>query len=344
MINAIVIDDEWYNLEEIVDLVNGTGFIHVIKKYQNPIRALQEAKQYKPELAFLDIEMPEIDGINLAEQLYKVCPGIRIVFITSWNQYAVSAFDLNAVDYILKPIKLERFQRMVEKLKSEFKTKHSSYSDKIKINCFQKLEASIGGIPVKWERSKSEELFAYLVMNHDSYIHKDIIIQDLWTDYDPTRALQILQTAVSRIRNIFSQMSEKIILDYSGNKYCLLLKEVACDLVEMEHTFSDFQLDDEKTYEGIEKYLELYKKGFLEQQGYLWSMGKDMELGDNFIRILNEIVKNYSKYNKREEVLKYLKLLSQIAPYDQEVNYQLLKMWKDNGEEYEAKQHYLWLI
>lgn len=343
MIRAIVVDDEWYNLEEIADLVDGTGLIKVVKKYQNPIEALEEAEEYKPELAFLDIEMPEIDGIKLAGLLYKACPGIRVVFITSWNRYAVQAFDLNAIDYILKPIKKERFYHMVEKLEHEFKVKRNVYAKRIKIRCFEVLEASIGEMPVKWERAKAEELFAYLLMNHDCYIHKERIIEELWTDYEPIKALRILQTVVCRIRNIFSQMSEEILLDYSGNKYCLRLKAVDCDLIELESALGKYRHEDESTYENIENALSIYKSGFLSQQGYLWSMEKDEKLRKSFMQILQEIAEKYRMENKNEELCRYLKLLSVLKPYDRELNYSLLKMWKDNGEDYKAGQHYVWL-
>lgn len=342
MLRAIVVDDEWYNLEEIADLVDGTGFIQVIEKHLNPKEALEKAAQTRPDLAFLDIEMPEIDGITLAERLYEVCPGIRVVFITSWNQYAVQAFDLSAIDYILKPIKRERFLHMIDKIKNEFDISDLPTS-RIKISCFDTLEVSIGGVPVKWERAKAEELFAYLLLNHDTYIHKETIIQDLWGDYEIGKALKILQTVVCRVRNIFANMSEEILLDYSQNKYCLLLKDVDCDLIEMENFIARYKFKEESTFENIEKALTIYKSGFLVQQGYLWSMEKDEKFHKNFIRILKEIVEKYSGENKVGQMCKYMEPLTLLMPYDSDLNYQLLKIWKESKNEYKAKIHYNWL-
>jgi len=120
MINAIVVDDEWYNLQEISDLIEKTGCMEVVKKYQNPHKALIEFEKTSPDIAFIDIDMPEIDGITLAEKLINIKASIIIVFITAWKQYAVDAFDLNAIDYIVKPIRTERFNKMVEKVKERF--------------------------------------------------------------------------------------------------------------------------------------------------------------------------------------------------------------------------------
>ena len=119
MINVIVVDDEWYNLEEIADLIEKTGCMQVKQKYQNPINALNDFEAISPDVAFIDVDMPEISGTTLAEKFIEIKPSIHIVFITAWKQYAVDAFDLNAVDYIIKPIRIERFNKMIEKVKKK---------------------------------------------------------------------------------------------------------------------------------------------------------------------------------------------------------------------------------
>lgn len=120
MINVIVVDDEWYNLEEIADLIGKTGCMEVKQKYQNPLIALKEFPEICPDVAFIDVDMPEINGTLLAEKFIEISPSIIIVFITAWKQYAVDAFDLNAIDYIVKPIRQGRFDKMIEKVKDKF--------------------------------------------------------------------------------------------------------------------------------------------------------------------------------------------------------------------------------
>jgi len=119
MISAIVVDDEWYNLEEIADLIGKTNCMEVKRKYQNPITALSEFPGICPDVAFVDVDMPGIDGTALAAKFIEINPSILIVFITAWKQYAAEAFDLNAVDYIVKPIRIERFNKMIEKVKQK---------------------------------------------------------------------------------------------------------------------------------------------------------------------------------------------------------------------------------
>lgn len=119
MINVIVVDDEWYNLEEISDLIEKTSCLEIKKKYQNPLDALNDFEKIMPDVAFIDIEMPEMSGTALAEKLREIKPSILIVFITAFKQYAADAFEINAVDYIVKPIRIERFNNMIERLKEK---------------------------------------------------------------------------------------------------------------------------------------------------------------------------------------------------------------------------------
>ncbi|MDF2986978.1 MAG: two component transcriptional regulator, LuxR family [Eubacterium sp.] len=132
MIKTIVLDDEWYNLEEVCALVEKTGFMKIEGKYMNPLKALEEVASLHPQVAFIDIEMPELDGLTFAERLLEINPGVMVAFITSWNQYAVQAFELNALDYVMKPIKEERFQKLVEKIRTEIsRNERSSYAERV---------------------------------------------------------------------------------------------------------------------------------------------------------------------------------------------------------------------
>ena len=132
MIKAIVLDDEWYNLEEICGLVEKTSFMQVAARYTDPLKALEEAALLEPQVAFIDIEMPGMDGLAFAERLLQLRPETIVAFITAWNQYAVRAFDLNALDYVMKPVKEERFNQLVEKIRAEIaQNERNSYAERL---------------------------------------------------------------------------------------------------------------------------------------------------------------------------------------------------------------------
>ncbi|ABR49922.1 response regulator receiver and SARP domain protein [Alkaliphilus metalliredigens QYMF] len=343
MIRAIVIDDEWYNLEETSELIDKTGYFHVAGRYQNPLKALEEAKLTNPQVAFIDIELPEMDGITLAEKLLEVNSAMIIVFITSYNQYAVQAFDLNAIDYILKPIKGERFNRMVEKIKNEISIKSQKTSKNVKIKVFDKLMVTLGETPVKWQRTKAKELFAYLLMHHGSYVHKEKIMENLWPEYEREKALQILQTSICKIRNLFSPLKNVVKLDYSNNGYCLLVTEGECDYFQVAEALSSYKKDDPSTYASVEKASILFGGGFLAEEGYLWSMEKDQQLREALLIILKEIMKIYRNKGYKEETIRLLKAITRLVPFDENLNYMLMEIYQETKNNIAAFNHYQWL-
>lgn len=108
-VTAIIADDEAL-LRHHLDssLAEVWPELDIVSKAQNGLEAMQSIQQLKPDVAFLDIRMPELDGISLAKQLNKLDSPPLIVFITAYDEYAVKAFEHNAMDYLLKPINEER--------------------------------------------------------------------------------------------------------------------------------------------------------------------------------------------------------------------------------------------
>ena len=343
MIIAIVVDDEWYNLEETSEFIAKTDSFHVVGKYQNPLKALEEVNFTYPQVAFIDIELPEMDGITLAEKLLEINSAMIIVFITSYNQYAVQAFDLNAIDYILKPIKGERFNRMVEKIKNEISIRSQQTSKNVKIGVFDKLTVTLGDAPVKWQRTKAKELFAYLLMHHGIYVHKERIMENLWPEYEPEKALQILQTSVCKIRNLFSQIKNIVKLDYSNNSYCLLITEGECDYFQVAEALFSYKKDDPSTYILVEKASILFGGGFLAEEGYLWSLEKDQQLREALLTALKEIMDTYSHKGFKEETIRLLKAITKLAPFDENLNYILMEIYEQTKNNIAAFHHYQWL-
>lgn len=341
MIKAVVVDDELYTLSEICDYLEETGFFAVAGRYQNPLEALNNLPQAMPQVAFIDIEMPEMDGLTLAEKLLEKQPEIMIVFITSWDKYAVRAFDLNALDYILKPVRYPRFLQMVEKIRREIGQKQPLAHKTLDIKCFGSFEARIGGALVKWERAKAEELFAFLLTNHGSLMHKEVIIENLWPEYPVEKALPILQTAICKIRNIFSQLKNEVQLAYHGNCYCLTLKNVQCDYLPVKKLLDNKNPKSAAGLDELEKTCQLCAEGYLLQQGYLWSLEQDQRIKRGLQALLENKLADAPDDNLKKERL--LRLLIQVDPYREEYNLRLLQLLKQAGSSERLEKHIQWL-
>ncbi|MGR5066565.1 two-component system response regulator BtsR [Photobacterium sp. DNB22_13_2] len=118
MIKALVIDDEKYAREELIDLLEEDGSIEVIGECNNAIEALKKINALKPDVVFLDIQMPQITGIEMLSMLDPdTMP--KVVFVTAYDEYALKAFEDNAFDYLLKPVETCRLTKTIKRLARE---------------------------------------------------------------------------------------------------------------------------------------------------------------------------------------------------------------------------------
>ena len=114
MIRAIIVDDEPYCCEALTTLLEDIPEIEMISICHNAADALAAIKKYSPDLVFLDVEMPKMNGFEMLEQLPSV--NFEIIFTTSYDQYALRAIRFSAIDYILKPVDSEELQKAVQKV------------------------------------------------------------------------------------------------------------------------------------------------------------------------------------------------------------------------------------
>lgn len=341
MISAIIVEDEKFVLSEIKTMVEETGFINVVNTYNNPLAALAEVDLLRPQLALIDIQMPGMDGITLAERLLEKIPSLEVVFITAHNEYAIKAFELNALDYLLKPINPRRFALLAERVASTIAERNTGPRGLLEIQFFGGLDVKINGQAVKWVRTKAEELFCFLLINHKFAVHKETILEALWSDHDPRRGLSILQTSVSKLRNIFSPLEGVVQLDYASNKYRLNISECSCDYFLVEDILNR---DGARGYTQVEKAGHLIREGFLKGQGYLWAMEKEEQLRAKLSDILRSYVARYGESMDCAGAVGPLKLLLDIVPYDEEANNQLLRCYAKQNDGAGLTEHYQWLV
>lgn len=113
---ALIIDDERLARQELKKLLEKYPEIEIIGECSNAVEALEKIPFLNPELIFLDIQMPEMSGFQLLEKLDKVP---KVIFVTAYDEYALKAFEYNALDYLLKPIQSERLEETIKKILNE---------------------------------------------------------------------------------------------------------------------------------------------------------------------------------------------------------------------------------
>ncbi len=126
-LSAVIVDDEQLARDELAYLLKDLGDVDVVAQGKNGIEAVNLIREHAPDLVFLDVQMPGLDGFGVIKRLLdKRLPMPKIVFSTAFDQYAVKAFEVNAVDYLLKPFDKARVAQSVEKARASMEVPASS--------------------------------------------------------------------------------------------------------------------------------------------------------------------------------------------------------------------------
>lgn len=175
----ILVDDEPLLLENLKEILNSMDQFECVAEFTNPVHALDYIKSTYIDTAILDIEMPSMNGLDLADQIHKINPNINIIFLTSYSQYAISAFDVNAIGYVLKPVNSHEIHRILMKTMPQ---SNPLIPSTVSINTFDGFDVFINGQPLHFPRQKSKELLALLVDKRGATITNREGISYLWED------------------------------------------------------------------------------------------------------------------------------------------------------------------
>lgn len=344
MLKAVIVDDEQPAINMLKMLLKSAG-VEVVGEYTKSSEVLKQIGRLQPDVVFLDIEMPGIKGIELAEHLLEQIVDTDVVFVTAFRNYAVEAFELNAVDYLLKPALQQNVDRAVARL---LKQKSSRPDVKrmntgIQISCFGKIEVrnSSGDSLVKWRTAKGEELFGYLLYHRGTIVPKGKIIDNLWPECEPEIADNNLHTTVYRLKKTLKESGLNIEIKFSGGGYIMELgRDIYCDADEFEAFIAKGEVLTKENITGFEKIAALFRGDYLEGKDYSWCMAERARLQRDFSYIVKQVVCYYidsAEYKKAEQML--LKNI-EYAPYDEEAYEILLRACFLQGDRVSVIKYY----
>src|SRR5437879_11426847 len=151
-INTIIVDDEKPARDELAYLLKGFPEINVIGQGKNGVEAVALIKEHSPDLVFLDVQMPGLDGFGVLKKLVERKMKVpHVVFATAFDHYAVQAFDVNAVDYVLKPFDKARISKAIQRARKAMET-HIPAADRL-----EQLMNQLGGTKQSSSPPRSEE-------------------------------------------------------------------------------------------------------------------------------------------------------------------------------------------
>ena len=154
----IAVDDERIALEGLLDMISEASPAAVLNGFEYPEDALAFVEEHECNIAFLDVEMAGMSGVELAEQLKLRNPDINIIFATGFEEYRKEAYDLHASGYLTKPITVEKVKRELCDLRRPIPNRK-----RMRVQTFGNFEVFIDGNPVSFKYNKTKELLAYLI-------------------------------------------------------------------------------------------------------------------------------------------------------------------------------------
>ena len=268
--------------------------INIIGKYTKYTDALESLREEKPDIIFLDIEMGEINGLELAEVFMGILNKVEIVFVTAYSEYAVDAFELNAMDYLLKPIQEKRLSKAIERLKGKIEIDEFKKSYKLKVFCFGGFQVmDEKEMPLLWRTQKAKELFAYLWNEKDKPVNKNLIIEDIFPDKDLNKATTLLHTTVYQIRKNLESVGYLNGIIYVNEGY-----QLNVPVTGDRERLNEIMIRGRYEEEDIMEILKVYRGDFLEE-GYLWGIEKQ----ERYRQILFEILSIFGKKQVENNIL-----------------------------------------
>lgn len=185
LLNIIAVDDEELALLnskiEITKALDESVYkgSYVLNCFQNALQALEYVKHNSCAIAFLDIGLLEMTGIELAKQIKIFNPSVNIIFTTAYDEYANSAFDLHASGYVLKPVTATKIKAEVDHLRYGVSVKATN---RLRACTFGNFEVFVNDEPLKFKYTKSKELLAFLIDRRGSLVSNKELMASLWED------------------------------------------------------------------------------------------------------------------------------------------------------------------
>ncbi|MGG4145795.1 response regulator [Paenibacillus algorifonticola] len=352
---VILVDDECLALDYLERQLVKLNNVEVLGKYADPMNGKERILRDLPDVVFLDINLPEVSGIALAEQLLEVRPELNIVFVTAYDEYAVKAFELNALDYVVKPIHPERLMKTMERIQRRLdsfaKEKEQTVQLVKKANEEQHLVLQLLGqfsvefsgkkdAAIRWRTTKAQELFLYLLQHREQLVRKSILIDLLWPDNGTEKIYAQLYTTVYHIRKTLDQFGKCFHIANTTEGYILTLNQVVLDVEEWERGIAAAPPLAAATLAEYEEAMNLYRGDYLKDYDYWWAESERQRLKRLWLNTSYRLEAWHVEHGQLDKAIAgYIRIIEEHAQAE-EAYFALMQLYASKGNHLMVNQQY----
>ena len=204
-----------------------------VKGFTEGLEALEWFDSNTADIALLDINIPDIDGLTLAQKIKEKHPGTEIIFLTGYSEYALDAFSMHASGYLLKPITRERLENEIEHAVTEIGRRNHPTS-RITVQTFGEFDVFVDGKVVRFGRSRSKELLAYLVDRQGTSINRANAFAVLWENGTYDRPMQKqLDVVIRSLKDTLSEYGISEMFEMDKGSMRVVPEHISCDFYRM---------------------------------------------------------------------------------------------------------------
>lgn len=310
---VIIIDDEKAMHLIMTKMLGKLPDIEVIGCFSDTSEASLFVKEHDVHVAFVDISMPQENGMQFAERMAMQHPDLHIIFVTSHKDYALDAFELSALDYIVKPVSMERIERSMSRARAVHRFSETTQSEPVanpvQIFALGGLEVRTANGSVKWISRKSAELFGFLLLYRGRIVSRARIIADVFSDMSPKNAETYLNTSIYQLRKALEPHGLKSIIQSDPDGYGVSLADVSIDYVEFEERLKQHDVMDASNLAPLLETEMLYVGDLFGEKGFRWALYDMERLSDlytSFVKKLACILMDQHEYDNATRLLNKL--------------------------------------
>ena len=226
----IYVDDEAPALHNFRLTAGDLRQIESLQLFDTSEDALRWAAEHPVDAAFLDVEMPVMNGIELAKRLKQIDRNIRIIFVTAYEDYALQAFGVGAIGYLLKPYTREEVEIELDKASLV----RSRPKKRIEVRTMPNLLITVDGKSLQFARTKQEELLALLIDKGEIGVSSGEAVAYLWPEKPADENVKALyRVTMHRLMEILKDAGIEYIIGTEGKKKYIRTDQIECDLYQM---------------------------------------------------------------------------------------------------------------